>query len=165
MAGTMRRSGSRGGALAGLLLAGLLSAGCATTADAAPGGPPGPPDDMVATNPAVQQWFKRHEPERIAVNNALAQANLQVAQAPGATTGCAALQKAADAMLAALPTPKKALDSQVVAGVAQLKTGAQQCLAGDLAGARASLAAGAAARAAAEDELEEILEAPDGSVD
>jgi hypothetical protein len=165
MAGSMRRSGSRGGALAGLLLAGLLAAGCATTADAAPGGPPGPPDDMVATNPAVQQWFKRHEPERIAVNNALAQANLQVAQAPGATTGCAALQKAADAMLAALPTPKKALDSQVVAGVAQLKTGAQQCLAGDLAGARASLAAGAAARAAAEDELEEILEAPDGSVD
>ena len=119
---------------------------------------------MVATNPAVQQWFTRHEPERIAVNNALAQANAQVAAVPGATAGCSALQRAADAMLAALPTPKKALDSQATAGVAQLRTGAQQCLAGDLAGARTSLAAGTAARAAAEDELEEILEAPDGSV-
>ena len=164
MAGTTRRSGPRGGALTGLLLAGVLTAGCATTAEAAPGGPPGPPSDMVATNPAVQQWFKRHEPERIAVNDAIAQANAQVAAVPGATAGCSVLQRAADAMLAALPTPKKALDAQVVAGVAQLRTGAQQCLAGDLAGARTSLAEGAAARAAAEDELEEILEAPDGSV-
>jgi len=106
MAGTTRRSGRRGGALAGLLLAGVLTAGCATTAEAAPGGPPGPPSDMVATNPAVQQWFKRHEPERIAVNDALAQANAQVAAVPGATAGCSALQRAADAMLAALPTPK-----------------------------------------------------------
>ena len=141
MAGTTRRAGPRGGALAGLLLAGVLAAGCATTAEAAPGGPPGPPSDMVATNPAVQQWFKRHEPERIAVNDALAQANAQVAAVPGATAGCSALQQATDAMLAALPTPKKALDPQVVAGVAQLRTGAQQCLAGNLAGARTSLAA------------------------
>ncbi len=156
--------GSRTRALAGLLLAGALTAGCGAHADAAPGAAPGPPAEAVAANPAVQQWFKRHEPERIAVNNALAQAYLQLDAAPGAGAGCAALQKAADAMLRALPTPKKALDPQVVAGVAQLRTGAQQCLAGDLTGARTSLAAGAAARAAAEDELEEILEAGNGSV-
>jgi hypothetical protein len=154
--------GSRRGVLPGVLLASLLAAGCGVGASAAPSGPPASPDAMVATNPAVQQWFKRHEPERIAVNDALAQAYQQLNQ--GAGTGCAALQQAADAMAAALPTPKKALDPQVVAGIAQFQTGAQQCLTGDLAGAKASIDAGAAARAEAENELEEILEAPNGSV-
>src|SRR4051812_13978202 len=95
---------SRGRALAGLLLAGSLTAGCGASAEAAPAAPAPPADAMVATNPAVQQWFKRHEPERIAVNDALALAYGQLDRAPGATTGCATLQKAADAMLAALPT-------------------------------------------------------------
>jgi hypothetical protein len=147
-------------ALPGILLAVLLAGGVAAgvVADAAPS-PPGPPS-IVGTNPAVQQWFKRHEPERIAVNDALSRVNNQME--PG---GCTALQQASDAMLAALPTPKRALDEHVVAGIEQFRTGADQCLAGDTAGAAQSIAAGVEARANAEDELEEILEAPDGSVD
>jgi hypothetical protein len=67
-------------------------------------------------------------------------------------------------MLAALPTPKHALDPQVVAGIDQFHTGARQCLAGDLTGARQTIAAGAQARGAAENEIEELLEAPNSAV-
>jgi hypothetical protein len=118
---------------------------------------------MVAMNPAVQQWFRRHEPERIAVNDALQQAYVQLDTGTGA--GCARLGEAAAAMLSTLPTPKHALDAQVVAGMDFFRTAALQCAGGDLAGARTSIAAGATARADAENELEELLEAPDGSVD
>jgi hypothetical protein len=117
---------------------------------------------MVAMNPAVQQWLKRHEPERIAVNDALQQAYTQLNGGGG--NGCAQLGKAAAAMVAALPTPKHALDPQVTAGLDLFRTGASQCSAGDLAGARKSVDAGTAARAAAENELEDLLESPNGSV-
>jgi hypothetical protein len=162
----MRVHDRPGRAMLGLVLAGLLLTGCAEGGAAAP--PPRPPSpvDSVAMNPAVQQWFKRTEPQRIAVNDALGQVNSQLTQGTSATaaTACAQLLEAAKAMLATLPTPKHALDPQVVAGVDQLRTGAEQCIAGDLAAARPSISAGADARAAAEDELEEILEAPNASV-
>ena len=150
-------------ALPGTLLAGLLAVGfgVGVVAEAAPApapAPPGPPS-IVGTNPAVQQWFKRHEVERLAVNDALGRVNTQME--PGS---CTALQEASDAMLAALPTPKRALDEHVVAGIEQFRTGAQQCLSGDTAGAAQSIAAGVEERAHAEHELEEILEAPDGSI-
>jgi hypothetical protein len=156
----MRRLGFSRRAVPGVLLAGLLAGGIGlgVVAEAAPSPTAGPPG-IVGTNPAVQQWFKRHEPERIAVNDALGRVNSRMEP-----VACTALQQASDAMLRALPTPKHALDPQVVAGIAQFRTGAAQCLAGDTTGAAQSIAAGVAARAAAEDELEEILEAPDRSV-
>ena len=147
-------------ALPGILLGVLLAGGVVVgvVAEAAPT-PPGPPS-IVGTNPAVQQWFKRHETERLAVNDALGRVHRQME--PG---GCTALQQASDAMLAALPTPKHALDEHVVAGIEEFRTGAAQCLEGDTAGAAQSIAVGVEVRANAEHVLEEILEAPDESVD
>lgn len=153
--------------VAGVIVAGLLASGMAY-ALAAPGGSPGapPPTNSVGINPAVQRWFQRHEAERIAVNDALQQVNAALPQGTTAdrTAACARLQQASDAMLAALPTPKRALDAQVVAGIDEFRTGARRCLAGDLAGARLTLAAGVQARGAAENEIEEILEAPNSAV-
>ena len=161
----MTRMGSPRATAVGLFLVSLLASGCAGGADAAPGAPPpGNPPELVAMNPAVQQWFKRHEPERIAVNDALQQVQLHIDDAALVEGACSRLQQTAADMLAALPTPKHALDPQVVSGMEQFRIGAQQCLAGDLGGARQSIAAGIEARAAAEAELEELLEASDGSV-
>jgi hypothetical protein len=122
----------------------------------------GPAD--VGSNPTVQQWFAAHGAQRLAVNDALGRAYLQLDKAAGGANGCTDLRSAAVAMLATLPTPKRTLDPFAVAGITQFKTGAEQCLAGDTAAARASLAAGAQARGDAENELDEILEAPNASV-
>jgi hypothetical protein len=151
--------------LVGLFVAGVLVSGCAGNAVAAPpsgNGGQGGPQDQVAANPAVQQWFKRHEAQRIAVSDALQQAYVQLDT--GAGNGCAQLGNAAAAMLATLPTPKHALDTQVVAGVEQFRAGALQCSAGDLAGAGQTIAAGAEARATAEAEIEELLESSNAGV-
>ena len=149
--------------LAGLVLPLLVSAWAAV----AIGAPTPPaPTRSVSTNAAVQAWFTSQEAERVALNNALQAAYEQLGdgRTPGAGTGCAQLLQAADAMMATLPTPKHSLDPLVVTGVGQFRAGAQQCLAGDAAAARASLAAGARARADADLEVDEILEAPDASV-
>jgi hypothetical protein len=146
----------------GLLLAvlGVVWAAIATAA------PPPPPAEIVGTNPAVQAWFKAHEVERIAVNDALQAAYQQLGQGatPGAGNGCQQLLDAANAMLATVPAPKQALTPLVVAGVGQFKAGAQQCLAGNAAAARSTLAAAAQVRADADLQIDEILEQPNGSV-
>ena len=154
------------GALAAGITAVLL-AGTMAYALAEPSTPPSAPEDSVAVQPDVQGWFQAHEAERIAVNDALQQTNAAIAAGATGdpTAACTALQQASDAMLAALPTPKQSLDAQVVAGIEQFRTGARQCLAGDLAGARQTIAAGVEARGIAENEIEELLESPDGSVD
>jgi len=144
----------------GALLAALLTSGCAAAVAATPP-PPGPPN-AVGMQPAVEHWFKRTEPQRIALENALQQAYDQLGSGTG--HGCAELEAAADALLATLPTPKHTLDTLMSAGVAQIRTGAADCVAGDLSGARSSIAAGAAARATADDQLDEVLEAPNASV-
>lgn len=144
----------------GVLLAGLLTSGCAAAVAATPP-PPGPPD-AVGMQPAVEQWFKRTEPQRIALENALQQAYDQMSSGTG--NGCAALEAAASAVLATLPTPKHTLDSLMSAGVAQIRTGAADCVAGNLSAARSAIAAGAAARADADDQLDDVLEAPNASV-
>ncbi|MCU1615575.1 MAG: hypothetical protein JWO98_3115 [Frankiales bacterium] len=150
------------GAVGGLLLA-LLGVGWGASAAAAP---PPPPAVIVGTNPAVQAWFKNHEPQRTAVNDALQAAYQQLGQgpAPGPGDGCQRLVQAADAMLATVPAPKQALTPLVVAGVGQLKAGAQQCLAGNAAAARNTLTAAGNVRADADLRIDEILEQPDGSV-
>ena len=170
----------RRGALPGLLLVSLFAGGCAAetrtstaaatfSAGASPAAattPPAatsPPAD-VASNAAVQAWFKRTEPKRIAVNDALLKAYQQLDGVAGAGNGCAQLQAAADAMIATLPTPKRALDVPVVAGIALFHSGAVACIAGNTAAARQLLAAGAQARADAENILDEILESPNATV-
>jgi hypothetical protein len=105
-----------------------------------------------------------NEAKRIALNDALQQAYLQLDGVPGATNGCAQLKAAAEALITTGRTPKRALDPVVISGVAGFRDGADKCLAGDPAGARQSLAAAAQARADAENQLEEILEAPNGQV-
>jgi hypothetical protein len=162
----MRGSNVRKGAVGGMLLA-VLVVGWAAIAVAAPSSaPPPPPAVIVGTNPAVQAWFKAHEPERIAVNDALQAAYQQLGQgpAPAPGDGCQRLVAAADAMLATVPAPKQALTPLVVAGIGQMKAGAQQCLAGDAAAARRTLMAAGKVRADADLEIDEILEQPDGSV-
>jgi hypothetical protein len=144
----------------GMLLAASLT-GCAGAAAATAPPPPGPPN-AVGTQPAVQRWFERTQPQQIALQNALEQAYVQLAQGTG--NGCASLDAAAAAVLQTLPSPKRALDAAVSAGIADLRTGAEQCLAGDPAAARRSLAAGAAARAKADTTLDDILEAPNAGV-
>ena len=158
----MRRSRLHKGAVGGLLLA-LLGVGWGASAAAAP---PPPPAGIVGTNPAVQAWFKSHEPQRTALNDALQAAYQQLGQgpAPGPGDGCQRLVQAADAMLATVPAPKQALTPLVVAGVGQLKAGAQQCLAGNAAAARNTLTAAGNVRADADLRIDEILEQPDGSV-
>jgi hypothetical protein len=149
-------------AVGGLLLA-LLVAGWAAIAVAAP---PPPPAVIVGTNPDVQAYFKSHEPERIALFDALQAAYQQLGQGPtpGPGDGCQRLLQATDAMLATVPAPKQALTPLVVAGVGQFKAGAMQCLAGNATAARKSLAAAAKDRADADLQIDEILEQPDGSV-
>jgi hypothetical protein len=159
----MSSSRSRRLVLPGLLLAGLVASGCAVSAEAVPAAPP-MPAPAVGDNAAVQTWFKQQEKARIAVNNALQQAYLQLDNAPGAGNGCAQLKAAAEAVLALTPPPKQALDALVEAGVAQFRDGAVACLAGDVGGARGLFATGAQARADAENEIEEVLEAPNGTV-
>ena len=149
--------------LPGLLLAGLVASGCAVNAEAAPAAPATPPP-AVGDNAAVQKWFKAQEKARIAVNNALQQAYLQLDNAPGAGNGCAQLKTAAEAVLALTPPPKQALDPLVDAGVTQFRDGAVACLAGDIAGARGLFATGAQTRADAENEIEEVLESPNSAV-
>jgi hypothetical protein len=181
----MRSRDVRTAALTGLFSAALLASGCSAHTDTAaiqsPGPfnagsaatlkaptsniPPGASGSAdVGSNPSVQQWFTAHEAQRLAVNDALHRAYLQLDKAAGGANGCSDLRSAAVAMLATLPTPKRTLDPLAVAGIAQFKTGAEQCLAGDIATARASLVSGAQARGAAENELDEILEAPNESV-
>jgi len=152
------------GALTGLLVALLVTCWAAVALGAAA---PPPPPRIVATNPAVQAWFKSQEAERIALNNALQAAYEQLGNgpSPGPGNGCAQLLEATDVMLATLPTPKRSLNPLVVAGVGQFKAGAQQCLAGNAAAARRTLAAAAEIRADADLEVDEILEAPNASVD
>jgi hypothetical protein len=143
----------------GLLLAASLT-GCAGAA-AATAPPPGPPN-AVGTQPAVQRWFERTQPQQISLQNALEQAYVQLAHGTG--QGCASLEAAAAAVLRTLPSPKRTLDAEVSAGIADFSTGAEQCMAGDLVAARSSLAAGAAARARADTAMDETLEAPNASV-
>ena len=90
----------------GLLLAASLT-GCAGAA-AATAPPPGPPN-AVGTQPAVQLWFERTQPQQIALQNALQQAYVQLAQGTG--NGCASLDAAAQAVLATLPSPKPTTSS------------------------------------------------------
>jgi hypothetical protein len=118
---------------------------------------------LVGTNPAVQAWFQQHGPQRIALIDALQAANQQLAQA-APSDGCAQLQQAADAMLGTLPTPECALDALVVACVDVIKRGAEQCLTGDAASARATLAVGADALGKAQLAIDEILEKPHACV-
>lgn len=171
----------RRGALPGLLLVSLFAGGCSAetrtstpaatfSAGASPAAattPPvatSPPAD-VASNAAVQAWFKRTEPKRLAVNDALLKAHHQLDGVAGAGNGCAQLRAAADdAMIATLPTPKRALDVPVVAGIALFHSGAVACIAGNTATARQLLAAGAQTRADAENILDEILESPNATV-
>lgn len=158
----MRSKEWRRVALPGALLVGVVTSGLMVSADAAP--PPPGPVAAVGENPAVQQWFKRQEAARIALNNALQQAYLQLDGAPGAANGCAQVRDASRAVLGLPPTPKQTLNPLVVAGVSQFQDGAIACLAGDTAGARQLFAAGAQARADADNEVEDVLEAPDGTV-
>jgi hypothetical protein len=162
----MRRGQWRAGAVVGLLLAVLGVVWAAIATAAPPQNPPPPPAVLVGTNPSVQAWFKAHEPERIAVNDALQAAYAQLGQgaAPGPGNGCQQLLDAANAMLATVPAPKAALTPLVVAGVGQFKAGAQQCLAGNAVAARRTLQAAAQVRADADLQIDEILEQPDGSV-
>jgi hypothetical protein len=163
----MRGSNVRKGAVGGLLLA-VVAVGWAAIAVAAPpAAPPPPPNVIVGTNPAVQAWFKSIEPQLIAFDNALAAAYQQLGQgpAPGPGTGCQQLLDTANAMLATLPpAPKQALTPLIVAGIDLVKTGAQQCLAGNAPAARTTLTAVGKARADAQLLIDEILEEPDGSV-
>lgn len=147
----------------GVVLIGLVAGGMVVTADAAPVPPPGPVA-AVGENPAVQAWFKRQEGARIALNNALQQAYLQLDGARGAGNGCAQLKAASEVVLRLAPTPKVTLNPLVVAGVSQFRDGAVACLAGDIAGARQLFAAGAQARADADSQIDEVLEAPNGAV-
>jgi hypothetical protein len=158
----MRRRGVRRTVLAGLALA-LVVAGWTAIAVAAPPSPPPAPPELVGTNPTVQAWFQQHEPQRIALTNALQAANQQLAQGVP-TDGCAQLQRAAGAMLGTLPTPKRALDALVVVGVDVIERGAQQCIGGDVAGARATLAVVGDALGRAQLAIDEILEKPNASV-
>jgi hypothetical protein len=123
-------------------LTGLFTAGASGPAD-------------VGSNPSVQQWFTAHEAQRLTVNDALHRAYLRLDNAAGGANGCSDLRSAAQAMLATPPTPKRTLDPLAVTGIAQFESGAEQCLARDIAAARVSLAAGAQARGIAEDELDE----------
>ena len=162
----MRRRQLHKGVIGGLLLV-VLAVGWAAIAVAAPpAAPPPPPAVIVGTNPAVQAWFKNHEPERIAVNDALQAAYEQLGQGatPGPGDGCQRLLDAARAMLATVPAPKQALTPLVVAGVGQFTAGAQQCLAGNAAAARKTLTDAGQIRADADLQIDEILEQPDGSV-
>ena len=118
---------------------------------------------MVGTDPGVQRWFKQHEPQKIALDNALQLAYEQLSSGTP-STGCAQLAAAATGWLATLPTPLHALDQQVGGGIAQFKTGAAQCIVGDKASAQKSLVAGARLRAAAQAAIDELLEAPIGTV-
>ena len=158
----MRTRRWRRAALPAALLAGVVVTGLAVSADAAP--PPPGRGPAVGENPAVQMWFKRQETARIAVNNALQQAYLQLDGVRGAGNGCAQLRVTSEIVLRLAPTPKQTLNPLVVAGVTQFRDGAVACLAGDVAGARQLFAAGAQARADAEDQLDEVLEAPNGAV-
>jgi hypothetical protein len=162
----MRRRHRRTGLVLLLLAVVGVAVGWAAIATAAPQAPPPPPAELVGTNPAVQAWFTAHEPERIALNDALQAAYDQLGQgaAPAVGDGCQRLLQAADAYLATLPTPKGALTPLVVAGVGQFKAGAQQCLAGNAAAARNTLARAGQARADAQLQIDEILEQPNGSV-
>jgi hypothetical protein len=162
----MRGSSVRKGAIGGVLLA-VLAVGWAAIAVAAPpAAPPPPPAVIVGTNPAVQAFFKNLEPQLIAFDDALQAAYQQLGQgpAPGPGDGCQRLMNAADAMLAMVPAPKQALTPLIVAGIGQVKAGAQQCLAGNAAAARNTLIAVGKARADAQLAIDEILEEPDGSV-
>jgi hypothetical protein len=163
---TMRRSRLHKSAVGGLLLAVLVVGWAAIAVAAPPSAPPPPPAVIVGTNPAVQAWFKAHEPERIALNDALQAAYQQLGQGPAPLPGdgCQRLLDAARAMLATVPAPKAALTPLVVAGVGQFTAGAQQCLAGNAAAARKTLTAAGQVRADADLQIDEILEQPDGSV-
>jgi hypothetical protein len=159
----MRRMGQRKSVIGALLLA-LLVIGGAAIAFAAP---PPPPAVIVGTNPAVQAWFKNtYEPQRLALFNALEAAYQQLGQgsAPGAGDGCQRLGQAAGAVLGMTAPPKSTLQPLVVAGVGQMKAGAQQCLSGQAAAARATLQAAGKARGDADLQIDEILEQPNGSV-
>jgi hypothetical protein len=162
----MRRRTLYTGAIPGLVLAVLVGGWTVVAFGAPPSAPPGPPV-LVGTATDVQAWFRSQEAERVALNDALQAAYEQLGEGPtpGPGDGCSRLLQAADAMLATLPTPKRALNPLVVAGVGQFKAGAQQCLAGNASAARTSLAAAAEVRAEADLEVDEILEAPDASVD
>jgi hypothetical protein len=150
-------------ALLGALLAGVLAVGVAS-ALAVPPAPPLPTAPaMVGTNAGVQTWFKKHEAQKIALDNALQAAYRQLSTGTP-TNGCARLMTAANGWLATLPTPRHALDQQVVVGIAQFKAGAAQCIAGHSVAARKTLVAGAALRATAQEAIDEILEAPNGTV-
>jgi hypothetical protein len=162
MRGVVRKS-----AVGGVLL-GVLVVGWGAIAIAAPpsSSPPPPPAVIVGTNPAVQAWFKSIEPQIIAFDDALQAAYQQLGQGPvpGPGDGCQRLLNVADAMLAMTPPPKQALTPLIVAGIGQVKAGAQQCLAGDAAAARDALIAVGKARADAQLLIDELLEKPDGSV-
>lgn len=159
----MRGNRSKRTAFLGVLVTGVAAVGVAS-AFAAPAAPPLPTAPaMVGTNPGVQTWFKKHEPQKIALDNALQLAYEQLSSGTP-STGCAQLAAAANGWLATLPTPRHALDQQVGAGIAQFKTGAAQCIAGDKASAQKSLVAGATLRAAAQAAIDELLEAPNGTV-
>jgi hypothetical protein len=159
----MRRLVLHKGVVGGLLLVFLVVGGAAIALAA----PPPPPAVIVGTNPTVQAWFKNtYEPQRIALFNALEAAYQQLGQgsAPGPGDGCQRLLQAADAVLGMPAPPKQTLQPLVVAGVGQIKAGAQQCLSGQAATARNTLQAAGKLRGDADLQIDEILEKPNGSV-